>query len=665
MRRMISPWIKNIFLTSLLLMILLQNLLAQTPEVFVDGSSNNFPPINYLNEAGDIAGFGHDLAKAVIEATGGRLESFHSGRWVEVTDALETGRINFIHDTGYTPERTKFFDYTESILDMDEVIFVRENQVNINSFEDLTGRKVACVRRHITHQYLMNFPEINCHVVETPLNGLTALINGDVDAYIYPEQIIHYYAQKFRLSNRVKIVGDPLRTLTWGMTVKKGNRAMLERLNNGLAMVRESGEYQTIYDRYFGRRLLSGYSTQEVGVIAGSLSIASLLTGGIFIMWFFLSRLNAAKKAVEEKVLQRTSELDSERNFITTVLDTQEALVIVMDHNGVVVRFNRACETLSGFSQEDVIGQPFWRHLIPEDQKEKVMAVFQALESGMFPNTYENEWLTREGTQRLVAWSNSAIVDEQGKVAFVVGTGIDITDKKQMEHELLQAERLATLGQLSATVSHELRNPLSVISTSSQVMDRELENSSVDLSRPMDRIKRNVVRCTAIIEDMLEYTNVRKPSLSQQALDPSLEHMLEEIYLPNGIVLNSHLKTDHAVLMFDPERINRVIVNLVMNAIQAMSPDGSTANATGEIDIHTSLEDDSVKLVIEDTGSGLSPEAESKVFTPMFSTKSFGVGLGMAIVKNIITDHGGKVDIKNRQDRHGARVTISFPLNTH
>jgi ABC-type amino acid transport substrate-binding protein len=114
---------------------------------------------------------------------------------------------------------------------------------------------------------IQEFPEINRHVVKTPVEGLYELIAGKVDAFIYPKQIILYLAQKLRLGDKIKIAGEPLRLLTWSMVVKEGNKKVLDLLNQGIAKVRESGEYNRIYDKWWGKKLLAGYSKRELYVI--------------------------------------------------------------------------------------------------------------------------------------------------------------------------------------------------------------------------------------------------------------------------------------------------------------------------------------------------------------------------------------------------------------
>lgn len=161
----------------------------------VDASSNNFPPMNLLDKDGNLTGFGRDLSDAVIKAVGAKVTHIHSEHWVTVLEWLDSGEADFIHDTGYTVDRDEFLDYSDPIIEMPEVIFVRSDQWDITDFDSLKGKPVACVDRHITHLYLQNFPDINCHVVETPVQGVYELVAGTVDAFVYPEQIALYLIQ--------------------------------------------------------------------------------------------------------------------------------------------------------------------------------------------------------------------------------------------------------------------------------------------------------------------------------------------------------------------------------------------------------------------------------------------------------------------------------------
>lgn len=129
-------------------------------------------------------------------------------------------------------------------------------------------------------------------------------------------------------------------------------------------------------------------------------------------------------------------ELRKERNFVNAVLETAGALVVVLDLKGRIVRFNRACERISGYSFAEVRGRVFWDFLLLPDEVKPVQRVFSELQAGHFPNEFENYWVAKDGSRKLIAWSNTAIVNEEGLVEYVIATGIDITERKEAERKL-------------------------------------------------------------------------------------------------------------------------------------------------------------------------------------------------------------------------------------
>lgn len=277
----------------------------QAGQSLVVASSNNFPPVNILDEGGQLTGFGRDLSDAVVRAAGCSIERIHSQTWAQVLSWLADGRADFIHDAGYTLERDEYLDFTDSILEMPEMIFVSEDRFDILSLEDLAGKKVACVREHITHLYLKQFTEIELVIVETPLDGLLSLIQEEVDSFIYPKQIVLHYAQKLRVRPYVKAVGEPVRVLTWHMAAREGDAATVELLNKGLATVRASGEYDQIYNKWFGEPLLSGMTVREVRIVVVTTIIVSAFGVGIVLSMIFVWRLRKARDRLQETIEKR------------------------------------------------------------------------------------------------------------------------------------------------------------------------------------------------------------------------------------------------------------------------------------------------------------------------------------------------------------------------
>ena len=146
-----------------------------------------------------------------------------------------------------------------------------------------------------------------------------------------------------------------------------------------------------------------------------------------------------------------------ERGLTSAVLDTVGALVVILDREGRIVRFNRACQQTTGYALEEVKGRYVWDLFLAPEEVEPVMAVFEELRSGQFSNKYENHWVAKDGSQRLIDWSNSALVDDKGTVEYVIGTGIDITERKRVEKEIEQRRReLEVFNEVSQAVTSTL-----------------------------------------------------------------------------------------------------------------------------------------------------------------------------------------------------------------
>jgi PAS domain S-box-containing protein len=165
-------------------------------------------------------------------------------------------------------------------------------------------------------------------------------------------------------------------------------------------------------------------------------------------------RILAVRATAEIERKQAELELQKERDFSSAVLDTIGAVVTVLDKSGRIVRFNNACEALTGYSFEEVRGRFVWDFLLPESQVDAVREVFNSLTAGHFPNQYENHWLTKGGEPRLISWSNTALVDQRGDVEYVIATGIDVTEQRIAQQELKDShERIRViLNSLDAIV---------------------------------------------------------------------------------------------------------------------------------------------------------------------------------------------------------------------
>ena len=228
------------------------------------------------------------------------------------------------------------------------------------------------------------------------------------------------------------------------------------------------------------------------------------------------------------------------------------------------------------------------------------------------------------------------------------------------EAELLRKERLSVLGQFTATVAIELRNPLAAIRNTLFTMREMATSSGLVLDRPIARIQRSIARCDRSIGDLLEY--IRTPELSRVSVsfDEWLRDVLVVHGLPPAVMLVEEYAAGDAIVRIDADRIRHVVINLVDNASQAL---GEKVPGDGplRISVRSAVVDGALELSVADTGPGIPPENMARIFEPLFSTKSFGAGLGLSTVKQIVVQHGGTIEIASELGV-GTTVSIRLPI---
>ena len=228
---------------------------------------------------------------------------------------------------------------------------------------------------------------------------------------------------------------------------------------------------------------------------------------------------------------------------------------------------------------------------------------------------------------------------------------------EQAQASLLAQERLATLGKLTGTVSHELRNPLGTIQTSIDVLRGELGQAEPKVERALQRIERNIHRCESIINELLDYSRGSPPNVQRVQVDSWLRDILAGYPHPLRIECENVLPI---VAEFDPERLRRAVINVLDNAWQACVEHPTAAAAAPCVRVAVRAGASRIEIDIADNGAGMSPDVLGRVFEPLFSTRAFGIGLGLAIVRQILQQHGGGVELGSVPGR-GTRVCLWLP----
>ena len=227
-----------------------------------------------------------------------------------------------------------------------------------------------------------------------------------------------------------------------------------------------------------------------------------------------------------------------------------------------------------------------------------------------------------------------------------------------VEAQLLKRERLSLLGRLTASVAHELRNPLSTIRNTLYAVGEATVAGGLDLTRQMRRLHRTIDRCDGIITDLLDYAGTRELVASPARLDPWLDELLSGQRVPENVAVERLLAAPGAVVSIDHDRLHCAIVKVFENAIEALVETPGLAER--RVTVSTAIRE-GAEIVIADTGPGIEPNILPRVFEPLFSTRSFGTGLGLATAKQIVENHGGDITI-GRSAEGGTCVIIRLPL---
>jgi signal transduction histidine kinase len=230
--------------------------------------------------------------------------------------------------------------------------------------------------------------------------------------------------------------------------------------------------------------------------------------------------------------------------------------------------------------------------------------------------------------------------------------------REQLQDDLIRQERLAAIGELTAIVSHELRNPLGTVGASIFTIAERTRGRGLRVEQALERAERNVRRCDRIIEELLDLTRERKLLLDQVSIDNWLNQVLDEHDIPDNVALQRNIAS-RVLLVIDRERLRQAVVNIVDNAVQACV--SGADDAKYEILVTAECEKERVHITFHDSGPGIPEELLHKVSNPMFTTKAFGVGLGLPIAKKAVEDHNGGLEIHN-SNGEGARIAIWLPL---
>ena len=338
--------------------------------------------------------------------------------------------------------------------------------------------------------------------------------------------------------------------------------------------------------------------------------------------------------------------------FSDNVVENVPIGLLALDQQGKIAAFNRGAESILQLSAQEVLGQETDRIIPPELLDEINHSKNQAdvIEK-------EIECKTADGKMVPLEIGASSLKDENDVFLGNVLLFKDLTEVRTLRREVARNQRLASVGKLAAGVAHEIRNPLSSIKGFATYFKERYPDRPED-QRTADIMIQEVDRLNRVVGQLLEFASpisVKRQSISLQALLKDSIRLIEDRAAEKNISIQTRNAAGIDAAWGDPDRINQILLNLFLNAIDAMENGG-------ELNVAISSNDDrgEISITVSDTGCGISPEHLSRVFDPYFTTKSTGTGLGLAIAHNIVEAMDGRIKVESHKKR-GTTFTVTLP----
>lgn len=371
------------------------------------------------------------------------------------------------------------------------------------------------------------------------------------------------------------------------------------------------------------------------------------------------------------QIFRLEGELQRSNGFLRNILYSAVDSVIAADTKGKVIIFNEAAAEVSGYSIEEALTDLDIRQVYPDDGARDVMRKLRSDDyGGKGKLSGYHVDVIGKGGERIPISLYASIVYENDREVASIGFFHDLRERIKIQKELektqqqlMQADKMASLGKLAAGVAHQLNNPLGSITLYAKLMgeENELEQAARE---DLDRIVRDAQRCRDTVRELLEFARQTRQFMKMQDINRAISRtlfLLENQTLFHNIEIVKELAENLPMVYSDVQQLNHMFMNIILNAGQAMK-------GQGKLKLRTELSADEKYVVIEitDNGPGIPEDTLHTIFEPFYTTKDEGegTGLGLSVVYGIVQNHKGFISAQNRPEG-GAVFLIELPVNSH
>ncbi len=416
--------------------------------------------------------------------------------------------------------------------------------------------------------------------------------------------------------------------------------------------------YNILYLYYFGPRLDSPTDPEVVKyyVILQTFMYSVLMYAVGFISSSYAERIFKKDTALISALkLLKEARLDT-----SDILQCMTNGLITVNMSGLIVYINRAAEKILHIEHENAEGRKF-TEVLEHRAYELVNIIKNEISGASEVSEKEINVFDPNGYIIPLGLTCAHLYDTDKSLRGVIVNFKDLTEKNKLIEMIRQSERMAAIGELSAAIAHEIRNPLGSISNAVEILKESYDVKDTNTAKILHVLENESERLQRISTDFLKFAKVKEPEINKLNLNKTIEEVLI-------LVENDPRNTDHITIksyideniyvLFDEDHFRQVILNIIINSLEAMEGEGEIVINTDSSD---QLYREFIRLVIYDNGPGFPKEALGSMFEPFFSTKTEGTGLGLALVRKLIINNNGRVLARNKENA-GAEIALDIPL---